>query len=499
MKNILFVLSFAFGPLAIADILPAANEPVIVSELQCSTAVNPRGTHDIIRSAKTRSNGVVDRCAGETCELFREISLRRSEGGIDVVCGDCERPVVFGRIVIDSKLEASFSGPAKYARLNEDGSLKKEHALNCRIEIAAKAAPAPEVPAAPVQISGAPKVAGGVPQTKNGGEKADSWIDGNFWEQPAPKPAPRRQKPKKPAPPKPSVTKPSSGSAGGARMQVCPVKDGVRVRTADLSDIAFEVEKGDPAILVKNSERRSKTIGGKKYDFVEAQFPDSKNRRGWIAENLLKAKCDGSGTTVTPKPKPQPEPPVTEPDPEPQEPAVVGGKLTMSELIKPNCARSKILSSAKSVVRRVWGNRSNGGGQCALGVRQSLQASKVGGIQGGIGHAADFINRLKGFGYVDTGIRDPKKAPAGSVIVLGGPNTKTYFKTGRMSRPYGDWVGHVTIKGDDGFYYTDGKTSEVAIGWSDDKNRRGTRNIIGVFVPGSELVLKHRGTCDAMK
>lgn len=499
MKNILFALTIALSSTAMADILPAGEGAVIVSELQCSTAVNAKGTHDIIRSAKSRAAGVVDRCKGESCETFREISLRRSAKGIDVVCGDCDgQATIFGTIIIDSKLENSFNGLAKYSRLNEDGTVKKEHALNCKIDIVkndgktkADATPAPAV------VTGTPSIMPGAvaPAAPLKVDPASSFLDDQFWnEQQKPKAKPRAKPTAKPKP-KPTVKKPTtpSGNAGGAKMYVCTIEDGVRVRTSDLTDIAFEVEKGDPAILVKGGEKRTKTIGGKKYDFVEAQFPESKNKRGWIAENFLKAKCDGS-TTV--KPTPKPKPPV---EPEPVEPTPTGGKLTMAELIKPNCARTKVLSAAKTTVRKIWGNRSNGGGQCALGVRQSLQASKVGGIQGGIGHAADFINRLKGFGYVDTGIRDPKKAPAGSVIVLGGPNTATYFRTGRMSRPYGNWVGHVTIKGDDGYYYTDGKTAEVAIGWSNDQNRRGTRTIIGVFVPGSDLVLKHRGTCDAMK
>ena len=138
-------------------------------------------------------------------------------------------------------------------------------------------------------------------------------------------------------------------------------------------------------------------------------------------------------------------------------------------------------------------------GTCAYGVRRSLQASKVGDVTDGLGNAVDFLAKLKARGFVDTGIRDPNKAPTGAVIILSGPKTPEYFRTGRMYRPYGTYVGHVTIKGDDGFYYTDGRTREVGTGWSGGRNRAGVRNVLAIMVPGEEVVSEFAGQCPGMK
>src|SRR6185437_4987675 len=65
-------------------------------------------------------------------------------------------------------------------------------------------------------------------------------------------------------------------------------------------------------------------------------------------------------------------------------------------------------------------------------------------------------------------------APTGAVLVFRGPYTDDYLKTGvvpplgqRHGHPVGDWVGHITVKGDfnhaDKWYYTDGRTTAPAI------------------------------------
>lgn len=160
-----------------------------------------------------------------------------------------------------------------------------------------------------------------------------------------------------------------------------------------------------------------------------------------------------------------------------------------------SCALKKIISAAKTDVRIRWGNRPAGRGLCAKGVRLSLQRSEVGDIKTGLGNAIDFISRLKGFGYIDTGIRNISKAPAGAVLVFDGPLSKQYLRTGVMRKPYGNYVGHVTIKGNDGFYYTDGKTLDPAIGWSRTRNLAKRRNLVGVMIPGNSLVQEYRNEC----
>src|SRR4051794_16718186 len=63
-----------------------------------------------------------------------------------------------------------------------------------------------------------------------------------------------------------------------------------------------------------------------------------------------------------------------------------------------SCAEKIILKAAKKVVEDDFDNSSTSGGYCALGVRKSLQRSKVGGIAGGIGNAIDYMKNLPSFG-----------------------------------------------------------------------------------------------------
>lgn len=170
--------------------------------------------------------------------------------------------------------------------------------------------------------------------------------------------------------------------------------------------------------------------------------------------------------------------------------------LALAAKPKPNsCAEHLILTAAKKHVASEYKNRPNSGGYCALGVRKSLQLSKVGKITGGLGNAIDYVRTLPPKGFIDNRKRDPKTAPPGSVIVFSGPKTAEYLRTGKFGRPAGDWVGHVTIKGDDGYYYTDGRTAEAAIGWVRDRNVRKKRNVAAIFVPGPELVAAHASKC----
>lgn len=274
---------------------------------------------------------------------------------------------------------------------------------------------------------------------------------------------------------------------------ICSPTADLRVRDQNLKKILFSVKRMTKIKPLQTLGSGKKfEVDGRKYSFIKIEISENK-KTGFVAEQMVKtaAECGGQSVAVTaPAATTAPSATVAAP----VKPVVTTGGN--SNLLAPSCATEKIMSAAKTDVRIRWGNRAAGRGQCALGVRLSLQRSGVGGISGGIGNAIDFIARLKGLGFVETGIRDVTKAPAGSVLVFGGPYTSQYLRNGVMRKPYGNYVGHVTIKGDDGFYYTDGRTAEPAIGWSRDKNVAGRRNLMGVMMPGTSLVNQFAGKCN---
>jgi hypothetical protein len=173
------------------------------------------------------------------------------------------------------------------------------------------------------------------------------------------------------------------------------------------------------------------------------------------------------------KPKPPPQP-------------VVSGEA---------CAERLILVAAKKNVAQKYGNSPESGGYCATGVRTSLELSKVGGVAGSLGNAVDFLRSLPPHGFVDNKGRDPNKAPPGSVLVFSGLDTPAYLNNGHYGSPAGNWLGHVTIKGDDGRYYTDGRTAEPALGWTNGINVQKIRNMAGIFVPNPSLSNQYDGKC----
>lgn len=188
--------------------------------------------------------------------------------------------------------------------------------------------------------------------------------------------------------------------------------------------------------------------------------PGSKDQLGDLSDNVGEI-IENTAPQSSLKPKPRPDDLLTTPS-------------VSSDVA---CFNKSLLESAKSQARSEWGNRARSGGQCALGVRKMLQHAKIHPGAGGLGHAIDFHakGRLKGLGYTNVISKYPSvsKAPAGAILVFSGPNTKQYLRSGTMRKPYGDWVGHVTIKGDDGYFYTDGRTKAAA-----GKNR----TLVGVYV-----------------
>jgi hypothetical protein len=177
----------------------------------------------------------------------------------------------------------------------------------------------------------------------------------------------------------------------------------------------------------------------------------------------------------------------------------VPGLALASQTPGQDCALRTILLAAKKNVAAKYGNSPNSHGYCAMGVRTSLQESGVGNVDGSLGNAIDYLHSLPPHGFVQADHRDPRSAAPGSVLVFSGPHTPQYLRDGHFGSPAGDWLGHVTIKGDDGRYYTDGRTAEPAIGWQNGVNVAHRRNIEGSLVPDSALASRYAGSCKGME
>lgn len=165
----------------------------------------------------------------------------------------------------------------------------------------------------------------------------------------------------------------------------------------------------------------------------------------------------------------------------------------------------RLLAASKAVVKKVYGNRQYGGGYCGVGVGKIINGAGFNVAQWGR-HAINYENYIlkeRGWKKLPISVDYPpgkldwekvkaaqqkaiKKAPPGSVLVFSGgctpdyvdPQTKerrSYFKPYKTwCRSDGDKLGHVTVKGDDGFFYTDGRTQEPSVP---------NRFLVGVWVP----------------
>ncbi len=297
----------------------------------------------------------------------------------------------------------------------------------------------------------------------------------------------------------------SSGSSGAEDqsqtkidMVICLNEGHLQVRDQKLTNVLFEASDLDRVqVLTKSGEQKPELkVDDAKYTFIKVKFVDHDENEsvGYVAEKFVLPKAQCRATPAPPAAKPVTVTPIATPAPE-AKPTL---KLTPQiDILAPNCAEKIILKAAKESVAEEWNNRSTSGGLCALGVRHSLQRSKVGNVTDGLGNAVDYINRLKEHGFVDSGLKDIKKAPAGAILIFRGPNTDAYFRNGNFGHPPGNWLGHVTIKGGDGYYYTDARTREPAIGWSGGKNVSHVRNLLAIFVPGRALIQQYANSCPA--
>ncbi len=147
-----------------------------------------------------------------------------------------------------------------------------------------------------------------------------------------------------------------------------------------------------------------------------------------------------------------------------------------------SCGQKKLLRAAKSVAARIYGNANFWGGNCGAGVGDSIVGAGFPFPAAGR-YAIKYMKMLPDRGWTKLNITDVKNAPPGSVLVYAGPCTKGYeFKhPDYKCHKAGDFVGHVTIKGDPKmdngkqWYYTDGRLDR-------DAPRR--RHLVGVFIPG---------------
>jgi hypothetical protein len=187
--------------------------------------------------------------------------------------------------------------------------------------------------------------------------------------------------------------------------------------------------------------------------------------------------------------------PTTSPPP-PEAPAPVDPTSPVPQPMKPpanlaECYAQHLLSVARQHVKSKYKNRSHSRGQCAQAVREDLNLADI--DQGSYGDAINYYKRPKGqpgalelMGFKNdfTDYPSADKAPAGAVLVYRGPLTDDYLKNGsyppkgkRHGHAVGDWVGHITVKGDfkhgDSWYYTDGRTARPAIA---------RRTLVGVFM-----------------
>src|SRR3989338_4874862 len=134
------------------------------------------------------------------------------------------------------------------------------------------------------------------------------------------------------------------------------------------------------------------------------------------------------------------------------------------------CAGDKIADAVKKVVKTKYGNRAVSRAQSPKGVKAALESEMIVPRDTIRGNAIDYVNILPKHGFVLPPSRDVAKAPPGAIIVFKGSKSDEYLKTKKMRRPYGIWVGDITIKGGDGFYYADARKGNAGIGWRGGKN-----------------------------
>jgi hypothetical protein len=148
-----------------------------------------------------------------------------------------------------------------------------------------------------------------------------------------------------------------------------------------------------------------------------------------------------------------------------------------------SCGQQKLLKGAMDYVRRQFGNRSRSRGGCGAGVGGSILNAGFPFPTSGR-NAINYMNLLPDRGWKMIPGATVDSAPPGSVLIFSGPCTSGYPRASGRCRTAGDWVGHVTIKGNPKwekngrqYFYTDGRTPEAS------PVRPPRRRLVGVFLP----------------
>lgn len=142
------------------------------------------------------------------------------------------------------------------------------------------------------------------------------------------------------------------------------------------------------------------------------------------------------------------------------------------------CISNKLIAAARETVRKDWGGRTRGSGQCGIAVRKSLNRAKLW-PGGGLGDARFMIPGLKNIGFkniLKPGMT-PESAPSGAILVYGKPKNPRGCR-GKLGNIY----GHIEIKENNGSFLSDGKIPfhiQKAYG-------ERCRPLIGVMIMGNE-------------
>lgn len=145
-----------------------------------------------------------------------------------------------------------------------------------------------------------------------------------------------------------------------------------------------------------------------------------------------------------------------------------------------SCAQRELLAAAK----RIAPMRSHSVGLCGPGVQNIIASAErhnpgfnVPPLPESNRYPPEFIPWFKKRGWTNLKIRSAYEAPPGTVVIFRGPNRYRDYQQGMY--PPGDWVGHIAIRGDDGLWYTDGRTPLPA---------GANRYFQAAFVPGPRQI-----------
>lgn len=158
-----------------------------------------------------------------------------------------------------------------------------------------------------------------------------------------------------------------------------------------------------------------------------------------------------------------------------------------------SCGQRELLRLAKKVAPR----RRRSIGLCGPGVQRIITATEnanpglhdfpIPSTAGSGRYPPNFAGWLQDRGWQDISAQvnvdainanqENDNIPPGTVVIFRGPKDFTQYNPRRHAWHAGEWVGHITIKGDDGLWYTDGREPRAHIP---------NRFFEAAFIPGPE-------------